>query len=405
MVLTSLLALGCSTDIAVDSSTLVASHAETGQPTDSGSPSSKASPEVGVDETDGAGATEIVESGASPDDIGDGGWFGKELTAVAGSQPEVPEVPEVPEEVSKQEDEISSVKPPKKERVLFPWETPTEEASPADSEALGEVPAGEAEAEPIVADEPVAMPPESDPLPDLFADAAEEMPKEAFPTEQTPVPSAAEEEAEEALPVETVAPKPESPPLDFFPAPSIDRENTQHLAWLLGLKMSESLLTPNVSDAQVVDEVRSISQFLDMELSAALPMAEERSGSAGETAADEVQRIRQWLNMGRELGTQLANKHDARHAALMEVGFKSNLMRAIYPSKPHLVPAVGKSIATASTKAGLPDDWGAELQDEVAASASISELETSVTKFCARVDEYLRQSFSEGSDSVAPFLR
>ncbi|MGI9456049.1 MAG: hypothetical protein ACR2NU_05770 [Aeoliella sp.] len=339
-----------------------------------------------------------------PPSLVDGEWFGEELATAAEREPQLPT--EQPEPATPSAETL-----PSENENLLPWEISEEmardpEPEPTIVDTLAEKPNSvnpQADKSlPLIPWDPST---ESEPEEESTTTAREAMEEDVM-LDADPVAQAVEASSEE-MPIQAldrIAPETEIEMAveDGVEAPvakpssiAVDPQNYRHLAWLLGSKMSYSLIAPVPDGNVVADELAPLAELLGVEL----------PDSTGAANADESDRIHHLLAVGRELGDQVASSHGTEHAALVEVAFKSNLLLDIYPSKPHLIHAVSGPIAAAAVRAGLPEEVWRPWQDQVAAGESIEEIEQAVIELHTQIDEYLRQPVAPLFDATPPVLR
>lgn len=155
-------------------------------------------------------------------------------------------------------------------------------------------------------------------------------PAQAPPDDSLPVPPPVEEAS---------SPLAESPALPAQPKrPTLDINNTRHLAWVLGAKLGLRLLPEAKADPW---QSNAVSEMLGVK-----PSAFETSGSPEQAAS-------QLLKVAGRLGERISKRHGADHAALFEIAIKTNALAALHENHPQLAPAVADAIEKAAGRAEL----------------------------------------------------
>ena len=189
-------------------------------------------------------------------------------------------------------------------------------------------------------------------------------------------------------------PQPTEPPNDEWqPAPPESIDSFQ-LTWQLSSRLSYMLVAPEVDLASATDELRPVASMLGVDLPAFRPFAPE----------SDVERIRQLLQVGRQLGKQVADKYGDDHAAVVEVAFKSNLLLAVMESRPQLKHSINSSVAAAAVRAGLPERLWKPFQATVADAKSAAEVGEAVVELQALLGRYMDDTATP-SDDAPPVLR
>src|SRR5690606_4754568 len=116
-------------------------------------------------------------------------------------------------------------------------------------------------------------------------------------------------------------------------------------------------------------------------------------GTPAEISAQVLATSRQW-------GDQIAQRFGADHAALVEVAVKSNVLLAIYADRPHLVHAIGGSVAAASVRAGLPEDIGQPWQERVVAGGPAEGIHEAVLQLHNEVQTHLGRPTSDTAHAI-----
>jgi hypothetical protein len=234
---------------------------------------------------------------------------------------------------------------------LLPWETPAEQ--------------GVATAQPTTAESEADVPP-----PDVVEHEEQQLPEVS--------PSSAEVDS----PDERLASA--SPVVQ--PGPTTSR----HAAWLLGSKLSFTLLAPAEEAVRVKPELAPLASLLGVELPA----------TNIEIDPDDPEGLARVLAIGRDVGEQLSARHGASHAALIEIAFKSNVLLAAYDEMPHLAHSIGGSVSAASVRAGLPESIWQPWQDNIVAGESVEAVQGAVLELHTQVDEYLRDPPAEVGQAI-----
>jgi hypothetical protein len=92
---------------------------------------------------------------------------------------------------------------------------------------------------------------------------------------------------------------------------------------------------------------------------------------------------------GQQIGRDVAARHGADHASLIEVAVKSNLLRVLYSPGAATTAAISGAIAQAAPRAELPASLWQPLLDLLAAKADPAEVRQAVQSFHAEVERHL----------------
>jgi hypothetical protein len=190
---------------------------------------------------------------------------------------------------------------------------------------------------------------------------------------------------EEAAPEATGDAAPPAPPTETDPPASItvDPNNTRHLAWLFGAKFSLSVLANeknSTPDQQVVWQTETAK------LAGALGLAAPTATGSGPPA----ERVPQLLAESQKVGAELAAKHGAEAAALVELAVKSNLLLGLDENRRTFAPVIAKSLRSAAGRTSVPADvWEAPLA-EIAAAKDNAAIEQAVYELHKRMEAALR---------------
>ncbi len=284
------------------------------------------------------------------------------------------------------------VSPPQPAHAV-PTAAPATQASPSGGAILPWD--DEAPREPTdVTEPPAQLPSDAAPAPAARAGGV-------FPWDEPAEPVAPEEPPPAAAEIEP-SPTPERVPSPPFVAPSLpDAEaelqparqspvTSRHAAWLLGSKLSFAILAPEEEASRVVPELQPLAHLLGVEL-VVLDYDQLRGTPAGMTRL---------LSVGRDLGEQLAARHDSSHAALVEVALKSNLLLAVHAERPHLAHSIGGAVAAACVRAGIPEDIWQPWQDTLAAGGSTDEVMSAVIALHHQIDTFLQNPPNEAAEAV-----
>ncbi len=210
------------------------------------------------------------------------------------------------------------------------------------------------------------------------------------PAEENPPPAetsalVVEPPTEEAPPEAIADPAPAAPPIAAEPAPSItvDPTNTRHLAWLFGAKFSLSLLA---NEKNSTTEQQVVWQAETAKLAGALGLASPTATGSGPPA----ERVPQLLAESQKLGAELAAKHGAEAAALVELAVKSNLLLGLDENRRTFAPVIAKSLRSAAARTTVPADvWESPL-NEIAAATDNAAIEQAVYELHKRMEAALR---------------
>ncbi|WP_442482430.1 hypothetical protein [Aeoliella sp. SH292] len=262
--------------------------------------------------------------------------------------------------------ELPSVAPAKEktEEPLLPWLV-TEEEKPVETPAASP------------ANPPVETPAtDTEPLP-----VAEPETREELPAVASAAPLPFEAEPPKTAPIET---KPIEPkPID-----------SRDLTWRLASRLSYLLLAPDSDVASVRQELEPVAAVLALEVP-----------NFTVTEVGSPEQLKQLLAVGRAMGEEASEKYGPKHAALVEIAFKSNLLLAVAEERPQLRHGINGSVSAAAVRAGLPEVVWKPFQDEVAAHDDAASLTEAVLRLHNDVGKYFEDLPVADPQSEPPVLR
>ena len=191
---------------------------------------------------------------------------------------------------------------------------------------------------------------------------------------------------EEIPQIEPIIPEPQQPPL--LPSVQVRRDNTRHLAWLLGGKLGLARLA--VAEGSTDDEARAwIAE--SRRLAGLLGVDPSEFGlNAPPTPGGAPQRVLALLESAHKASEAVARKYGNDHAALLEASLKANTMLVLYKDRPDLVVPIARAVRSASERAGLSEElWRTPLLD-LELSNSDREVYAAVTSLFSSVENDLR---------------
>jgi len=194
------------------------------------------------------------------------------------------------------------------------------------------------------------------------------------------------------LPTDSVESEWES---DTEPADLVDQSNTQLLTWLVAGKLSSALADAQQNPVDALGDVTAYANQLNIDLDA-LAIAPSRAGEVSP---------KQLLAVGRKLGEQVATQHDRQHAALAEVAFKSQLLVALLPTRPHLKDTVSGSVVAAAKRAALPDEVWKPWEQSVATSSDGAEIARAVRQLHDAIAQHLGERRPPRREGSSPVFR
>ncbi len=182
-------------------------------------------------------------------------------------------------------------------------------------------------------------------------------------------------------------PPPAPPAVREPPQPTrVDINNTRHLAWVLGSKLSLASLAPLMEADQVASandwQLEAVAQLLNVE------PPQPPADTIGD--ATPARAILGLLNNSRRVGEDLAYRHGVDHAALVEVAVKTNALVLLYEKNPALADPVRKAVEAAATRAKLPVETWQPLIDLLDRDPTNTELRSAVFDLHGRVETLLR---------------
>lgn len=226
-----------------------------------------------------------------------------------------------------------------------------------------DAPAPDTDWQALLADDPPAKPEEA--VPPTTSDVADspatgdEQPAPPFTFgDSTPLPD----------------PEPAQPPAK---RPSLNVNNTRHLAWTLGARLGLDVMRPAPEDPW---QQQAIAEMLGVELP---PI--EWDG----TPADKAARV---LKAARVCGQQLADKYGTEHAALMELAVKSATLATLYESQPELAQAAESVIKDAAQRTRLAPSLVTPLVELLQAGATAAQVQGAVLDMQTGVEQSLREA-------------
>jgi len=188
-----------------------------------------------------------------------------------------------------------------------------------------------------------------------------------------------------------------STPLPALPSTPVDVNNTRHLTWLLGSKVSLAALNnwlPADPGRAGADGVADGSMGQDgwqvdaiAELLTVTPPSNPSIAAAEQTPARAVGAL---LSDARRLGDELHVRHGADHAALLEVAVKTNVLLLLYEKNRALAAPVKRAVVAAGDRAKLPESTWRPLVTLLGGSPSSGQLRAEVFRLHSDIERVLR---------------
>lgn len=165
-------------------------------------------------------------------------------------------------------------------------------------------------------------------------------------------------------------------------------EYTRYLCWMLGSKLSLAALGHSRgADAQLTDPILAQIRPAAEALGTWIPAFPERSGSETEDTA----RILNYLmdTAGKTIGRELNLSYPPDHAALFELGMKSNLLHILYYPGDELGTNIATVITDRSKTARLPEYLWSPVVRMVNQQAPMQTVTNAVQKMHKDISIYL----------------
>ena len=166
----------------------------------------------------------------------------------------------------------------------------------------------------------------------------------------------------------------------------LDKNKTQHLAWLLGAKTTVVAFA-NLAGIPEARESRWEIEAIANRLQVAPPSDSESLAKTTSTIAAVVQLIRQ----ARPCVEELQERYGPDHAALMEISLKTNALLILYDRKPELAGPVRKSVLAAKARTDLPADAFDSLLAVLDGKATADEVHAAVHSTHRTIERLLRE--------------
>lgn len=182
-----------------------------------------------------------------------------------------------------------------------------------------------------------------------------------------------------------------SAPVAAKPTP-INVDNTRHLAWMLGSKLSLAALEhlmPSAARSRSVPagdqdwQVGAIAQLLNV-----TPPPSPADAAARSTPARAIGAL---LADARRLGEELSRRHGRDHAALVEIAVKTNCLVLLYEKNPALAKPIQQAVAAAAPRAELPPSVWEPLIELLDGQPSEAELRQAIFTLQAEAEQSLRR--------------
>jgi hypothetical protein len=162
---------------------------------------------------------------------------------------------------------------------------------------------------------------------------------------------------------------------------------SRRAAWQLGSKWSLAALArergasfDNVT--KWLEQANTLARFLGASLSQLPPPLSDREVSTRAM-------VRHLFAEGQRVGRQLAERYGPDHAALFELGVKSNLLLVLYEPKTPVAETLARSIAKARDEAGSPVELWQPLLDAMAEGREPAAVRQLVFRLHEEVDRSL----------------
>lgn len=165
---------------------------------------------------------------------------------------------------------------------------------------------------------------------------------------------------------------------------------TRRAAWLLGSKWSLAALARgrgavNDNVNNWLEQAGKLALFLGTKLEPLPPPLSDREVSTRAT-------VRHLFAEGQRLGRDLAERHGPAHAALFELGVKSNLLLVLYEPGTPVAETLGRAIADARPLADSPAELWQPLLDAIAQGREPAAVRQLVLQLHDEVDRSLAGS-------------